>query len=308
MPTAGTLTAMWERLRPGYRSVLPRAARPMTWKYTDEYYREYTRTTWNESAEAYVGLLRNLEPFRSELVARLAPQPGERILDLGTGPGEPAITIARLVGASGRVVGVDLSENMVSIAQRVAKARGLQNVQFQTMDCGQLTFPEGSFDAVVSSFGFQIFTDPEGAARGAHRVLRPEGRIGVSVWSRGDKVPWIHAIIGPMLEHAEPDETGYIPTPYETGGPGEMVAFLEAAGFENAVEERRTFLLQFKDESAYLQAILKATPIGHSLSEEPKETQDEVLRKTRENLIPWRTPEGLSIPGEGVVVTARKPA
>jgi ubiquinone/menaquinone biosynthesis C-methylase UbiE len=279
----------------------------MPWKYTDEYYREYTRTTWNESAEAYVGLMKNLEPFRSDLVARLAPQSGEKILDMGTGPGEPAITIARQVGPSGHVTGIDLSENMVSIAQRVATARGVNNADFRTMDCGKLQFPDETYDAVVSSFGFQIFTDPEAAAKEARRVLRPGGRITVSVWSTGDKVPWIHAIMAPMLEHAEPDETGYLPTPYETGGPGEMVAFLKSAGFQEALEQRRRYFLQFDDEDAYLQAILKATPIGHSLSEEPAETQEEVLRKTRQNLVMWKTPEGLSIPGEGVIVSAHKP-
>jgi ubiquinone/menaquinone biosynthesis C-methylase UbiE len=280
----------------------------MSWKYTDEYYREYTRLTWNESAEAYVGLMRNLEPFRSDLIERLAPQSGERILDMGTGPGEPAITIARQVGASGHVTGIDLSESMVSIAQRVAAARGVNNVDFRTMDCGDLKFPDEAYDAVVSSFGFQIFTDPERAAREARRVLRPGGRIAVSVWSTGDKVPWIHAIVGPMLEHAEPDETGYLPTPYETGGPGEMVAFLERAGFRDCVEERKVYSLEFADEEDYFRALLRATPIGHSLSEESQSTQQEVLQKTRQNLVRWKGPAGFSIPGEGVIVVARKPS
>jgi ubiquinone/menaquinone biosynthesis C-methylase UbiE len=280
----------------------------MPWKYTDEYYREYTRVAWNESAEAYVGLMENLEPFRADLIDRVVPRSGERFLDMGTGPGEPAITIARRVGENGHVTGIDLSEKMVGIAQQVARARGVSNVDFQTMDCSQIRFPDRTFDAVVSSFGFQIFTDPEAAAREARRVLRPGGRIAVSVWSTGEKVPWIHAIIEPMLKHAEPDETGYIPTPYETGGPGEMVAFLQQAGFEGAVEDRRQHSLRFEDADAYLRSLLKATPIGHSLSEETEEVQQDVLRATRANLEQWRTPEGLSIPGEGVFVVARKPS
>jgi len=276
----------------------------MPWKYTDEYYREYTRTTWNASAKAYVDWMRNLEPFRSALVSRLDPKPGEKVLDLGTGPGEPAISIAREVGPQGHVTGVDLSENMVSIATQVGRARGLQNVEFLTMDCAALSFASASFDAAVSSFGFQIFTDPEKAAREAYRVVRPEGRICVSVWSTGDRVPFLDAIIAPMLERAEPDETGYLPTPYETGGPGEMVAFLQAAGFRDGREEHLQHLMQVASVEDYLQSILEATPIGHSLSEEDPAVQQEILRETRENLRKWETPRGLSIPAECVIVSA----
>lgn len=278
----------------------------MPWKYTDEYYREYTRVTWDQSAEAYVAWMRNLEPFRSALVSRLNPRKGERVLDLGTGPGEPALTIAREVGPQGHVTGVDLSEKMVSIATQVASARGLHNVRFESMDCSVLSFPSDSFDAVVSSFGFQIFTEPEKAAREAHRVTRPGGRIGVSVWSTADRVPFLDAIIAPMLEHAEPDENGYIPTPFETGGPGEMVAFLEAAGFRDAREDNVQQIIPVASPDAYLESILTGTPIGHSLSEEDSAVQEQVLRKTRENLEKWKTPQGLAIPAECVIVTAVK--
>lgn len=277
----------------------------MPWKYSDEYYREYTRTTWNASAEHYVKFMRNLEGVRSDLLGKLKPRAGEAILDLGTGPGEPAMSIAAELGGTGRVTGVDLSESMISIAERVARARGLANTEFKTMDCADLKLPSASFDAAVCSFGFQIFTDPEKAAREARRVLKARGRIAASVWSTGEKVPFLHAIIGPMLEHAEPDETGYLPTPYETGGPGEMVAFLEAAGFRDAREERRQYTMRFRDEQEYLDTLLTATPIGHSLSEEAKPTQDEILRQTRSNLTAWRTAEGLSLPAEVVIVTAR---
>lgn len=278
----------------------------MPWKYTDEEYREYTRISWNESATAYVDWMRNLAPFRHDLVARLAARPGERILDLGTGPGEPALTLATQVGERGHVTGVDLSDNMVGIARKVAAARGLANIDFEAMDCTALGFPDRSFDAAVSSFGFQIFTEPEKAAHEAHRTLRDGGRIAVSVWSTGDRVPFLHAIIGPMLELAEPDETGYIPTPYETGGPGEMVAFLTRAGFREAREENVRHVVKVRGEDEYLESLLKGTPIGHSLHEEPEDVQAQVLAKTRENLRQWRTPDGLAIPAECVIVTARK--
>jgi len=278
----------------------------MPWTYTEEYYREYTRTTWNESAEAYVDLMKNLAPFRSDLLDRLAPREGEQVLDLGTGPGEPAMTLARSVGPKGHVTGVDLSEKMVALAQRVAVARGLSNIDFQVMDCAALTFPGSRFDAASCCFGFQIFTDPERAAREVHRVLKPKGRICVGVWSTGDKVPFLHALVGPMLEHAEPDETGYLPTPYETGGPGEMVAFLEDAGFVDGREERVQHSMVFDSPEAYLRALLKGTPIGHSLSEEETAIQEDVLRKTRANLEQWRTSAGLVLPAECVIVEAHK--
>jgi len=279
----------------------------MPWEYTEDYYTEYTRVTWNQSADAYVDLMRNLEPFRSEVLSLMRPRPGDKILDLGTGPGEPALTLAQAVGSQGRVTGIDLSEKMIRIAQEVAKARGIQNVDFRVMDCSKLAFEDSVFDAAICCFGFQIFTNPELAAQQAYRVLRPGGGFFATVWSTGDRVPWLDAIVGPMLEHAEPDENGYLPTPYETGGPGEMVAFLETAGFRNAHERRIVHEMQYRDEDAYLNTILKATPLGHSLSEEAPEVQEEVLRKTRANLRKWSTPDGLRLPAECVVVGAQKP-
>ena len=277
----------------------------MPWTYTDEYYREYTRTTWNESAATYGPLLELLSPFRSALVEQLAPRSGERVLDLGTGPGEPAMTIARSVAPTGRVHGVDLSEKMVALATEVAHARGLANAEFRAMDCTKLDLEDASFDAAVSAFGFQIFTDPEGAAKEARRVVRPGGRIAVTVWTSAKKVPFLDAVIGPMLKYAEPDENGYLPTPYETGGPGEMVGFLRAAGFHDGTERPVSATMHFANADEYLRIILQGTPLGHSLSEETAEVQADVLAATRKNLAAATGPNGVELAAECLVVSAR---
>src|SRR3989440_2243517 len=276
------------------------------WKYSDDYYREYTRTTWNESAKKYTKLLRNLEPYGFDLLARVDPKIRDRCLDIATGPGEPAMSIARMVGLDGRVVGIDLSENMVGLATRIAKEGRIPNVEFRAMDAEKIDFPAESFDLAVSRFGFQIFTHPEIVAKEAFRVLVPKGRIGVTVWSSGEQGRAIHAGVGPMLEVAEPDETGYLPTPYELGGPGEMVKLFEDAGFHETKEVRKTHTMAFKDEDEYIDLFVEGTPLGHSIREEDPPVQKKILSRTRENLRRWRTRKGIEIPCECVIVTAHK--
>ncbi len=279
----------------------------MSWKYTDEYYKNYTRQTWDKCAAKYIPLVQQLVQFHRVLLDNLQPQPNQRVLDVCTGPGEPAMTIANIVGPRGHVVGVDLSTNMTDIAKKNADNRGLRNVEFLTMDAEKLDLPAKSFDLALSCFGFQIVTNPEAAAQEILRVLKPGGRAGFTVWSKGDRAAAIDVIIGPMLEHAEPDETGYLPTPYELGGPGELAAMLEKVGFEKTKEVRVTGNWTAPSVDEYLSMLLEGTPIGHSLSEEDSEIQKQVLETTRKNIERYVTSRGVSIPAECVVVLTSKP-
>jgi len=279
----------------------------MVWQYTDEYYKNYTRETWDECAEDYIPLATQLALFHKPLLDLVRPVPGERVLDVCSGPGEPALSIASIIAPTGHVTGIDLAVNMTSIAAKTAAKRGLGNVEFLTMDAEKLEFPSENFDVVVSCFGFQIVTRPEAAAREAYRVLRRGGRAGFTVWSKGERAPALDVLIGPMLEHATPDENGYIPTPYELGGQGELVNMLNGIGFQDAVEIRvqGTWVADSVDE--YLSMLLQGTPLGHSLSEETEEIQGTVRDKAKQNISRYSTATGVSIPLECVIVAASKP-
>src|SRR2546428_3703591 len=273
---------------------------------SDESYREHTRTAWNATAEKYRKVLRLFEPYGFDLLARVNPKIRESALDLGTGPGEPAMSIARMVGPDGRVVGIDLSEEMVQLATRIAKERRIPGGTSRAMDAEKLDFPDESFDTVTSRFGFQTFANPETVAREAYRVLRPRGRIGVAVWSTADKATAIDAVVGPMLEFAEPDETGDRPTPFELGGPGELAKLLADVGFGEIQEERRTHTMAFRDEDEYVQTLIESTPLGLSIREEDAPVQKKILAKMRANLRKWKSRKGMLIPCEGVIVTGTK--
>lgn len=250
--------------------------------------------------------MRLFEPYGFDLLARVNPKIRESALDLATGIGEPAMSIARMVGPEGRVVGIDLSEQMVELATRIAKERRIPGLTFLAMDPEKLEFPDESFDIVTSRFGFHIFTHPETVAKEAHRVLRPRGRIGIVVWSTAERATALNAVVAPMLEFAEPDETGYRPTPFDLGGPGELTKLLADAGFVETMEERRTHTMAFADEDEYIEILVEGTPLGRAIKEEDPSVQKKILAGTRVNLRKWKSRKGIQIPCEGVIVTATK--
>src|SRR5437870_7599402 len=282
---------------------MPRRIPVLPERSTDDSDRESTRIAWNGSAESYRKAMRVFEPYGFDLLARVNPKIRESALDLATGLAEPAMSLARMVGPDGRVVGIDLSERMVQLATRIAKERRIPGVTFLAMDAETLDFPDESFDLVTSRFGFQVFANPETVAREVHRVLRPKGRIGVAVWSTAEKAIALNAVGAAILEFAEPDETGDRPMAFELGGPGELTKLLADAGFGETQEERRTDLMAFKDADEYIELMLEGTPLGHSIMEEDPPVQEKILARTRGNLRKWKSRKGILIPCEGVIAT-----
>ena len=152
----------------------------------------------------------------------LAPRPGEHILDIGVGPGLLAYDLARLVGPKGRVVGVDVSADMVALAG--ARPGDLAQVELTVGDATRLPAPDGAFDAAVSTQVYEYVADMPTALAELHRVLKPGGRALILdtdwrsiVWHSSDKArmervltawddhladPHLPATLGPLLSRA----------------------------------------------------------------------------------------------------------
>jgi ubiquinone/menaquinone biosynthesis C-methylase UbiE len=146
--------------------------------------------TFDLIAEGYDNPAQRYFPFAADYLISLAqPKPGDRVLDVATGTGMAAIAAAQAVNPGGRVQAIDLSENMLSKAQRNIDKYALHNIDFHVMDAEQLEFRSNYFDLITCAFGVFFFTDPTQALRSWMRVLKPGGRIIFTTFSRNTFQP-----------------------------------------------------------------------------------------------------------------------
>jgi SAM-dependent methyltransferase len=136
------------------------------------------------SAGTYERLAARFAPVAEELIARLAIQPDERVLDLATGTGEVARRVARLGAA---VSAFDIAGPMLEKARASAAEEGLP-IAFQLGDVEYLPYDDGSFDVLLSNFGVVFAPDHANVASELARVTRPGGRVGFTAWKPNSKL------------------------------------------------------------------------------------------------------------------------
>jgi SAM-dependent methyltransferase len=173
------------------------------------------------------------------LVEYAKPKPGMQVLDLASGTGEPAISLAVRVGAQGHVTALDLSAELLEIAKGRAQERGLQNLSTRQADAHTLPFAENSFDLATSRFGVMFFRDVALALHELRRVLLPNARACFLAWGSIDQPYWrstmgvVHRHVGGFL--LQPDG----PNPFRFAQPESLSAILQAAGFHDVHEETK---------------------------------------------------------------------
>jgi SAM-dependent methyltransferase len=181
---------------------------------------------WSPTVEAW------LRPVTSAMIGSAGISPGDRVLDVATGAGEPAVTIAKLVGKKGSVVAVDFSPGMVKFAKEHAREERATEVSARVMDGEALEFPDESFDAAVSRLGLIYFQDRAWGLRELRRVLRPKARASIAGNFNLPGNPFsaiTMKVIGTRAKLSPPKPGS--PGPFSLGDEQTLRAALESAGF-----------------------------------------------------------------------------
>src|SRR6266481_183397 len=172
------------------------------------------------------------------IVETAGVSPGDRVLDIACGAGEPAISIAEKLAGTGELVGIDLSPASVEIARERAAQRKLTNVVFQQCDAHALPFATDSFDLITSRLGVMFFSDLPRALGEMRRVLKPGGRATLVAWGPLEQQPYFETTIGTVLrlfpDIALPESGRMI---FTFGRKGVLARALRDAGFSQAEEQ-----------------------------------------------------------------------
>jgi enediyne biosynthesis protein CalE5 len=157
--------------------------------------RREQREFWNNAApgwkQMFVTLDRAAQHVSDRLVELARIKAGDRVLDIATGSGEPAITAARKVGASGQVVATDMSPAMLALARERAASLGITNLKLVETGAEAIAVDERDFNAAVCRWGLMFVPNLEAAARRIAELLAPGASFATAVWSGGAKVPMI---------------------------------------------------------------------------------------------------------------------
>lgn len=275
-------------------------------------YKNAQREQWNQNGAAWRRCNPTLDRWFGDVTRQMLDlariEPGQRILDIAAGAGEPSVSAAERVGPGGYVLATDISEGIVALALEVARERGFRQIETRVMDGEKLDLPDASFDAVLCRLGLMYMPHPVTALREWRRVLKTGGRVAVVVFTTPDRNSWGSVPASIIRGRAKlPPPVAGQPGPFSLGGPGVLDGVFREAGF--ADPEIRTVPVPHRMASAAdfvgvaRQAFGAFNAMMANLSPEEREsTWNEVAESMRS----FETPDGFEAPGECLVGAATK--
>jgi SAM-dependent methyltransferase len=272
---------------------------------------ERQRELWQRAAQGWErrrdSLREKTAPVSQWLVDAIAPQPGERVLELAAGPGETGFLVAERLGSRGRLLCTDQASEMVEVAQRRASELGLTNVEFAVIDAQRLELEPGSFDAAVCRWGYMLMADPDEAMRRTRLVLREGGRLALATWDPPDRNLWMAAPVMALVAHgAMPPPNPADPSPFALHDPVDLAGRLSSAGFSSMRTDRVGFPMRYTSFDGYWAETMDlAAPVAGALAALGSAEAEAVRVAVRGTLAPFIGDDGqIDAPASAVVAVA----
>jgi SAM-dependent methyltransferase len=282
----------------------------------DQLFNEEQRARWNGIDGEYWTshqdrLDRTLAPVTGPLLAFAAPRAGSTVIDVGCGCGATTLELARAVGPSGRVVGLDVSGPMLALAAE--RLRAFANTTCMLGDAAELPLRDLGADLIVSRFGVMFFGDPEAAFANLRTGLAAGGRLRFACWRPIKENPWLQIPLHAVYEHTprlpkpEPEEPG----PFAFGDPARVTRILTAAGFTAPSFTSLDIQIDISAGGTLEDAVIQSSAMGpakRALADQPDEVRAAALESIRRALTPHASAAGVKLSGAVWLVAADRSA
>ena len=250
---------------------------------------------------------RTLAPVTRPLIAFAAPRPGTTVIDVGCGCGATTIELARAVGPSGRVVGIDLSGPMLALAKE--RLRPFGNSTCQLGDAAELPLGDLGAELIVSRFGVMFFGDPVAAFTNLRTGLVAGRRLRFACWRPIHENPWLQIPLHAVYEHAprlpkpEPEEPG----PFSFADTERVTRILTAAGFTAPSFTPLDIQMDLAAGGTLEDAVFQSSAMGpakRALADQPDDIRAAAIESIRRALTPYASADGVKLPGAVWLVAA----
>jgi ubiquinone/menaquinone biosynthesis C-methylase UbiE len=274
------------------------ASNPAPWSSS---YRLVAAEKWKAKSAAMGGAV------TQALVEYARPLPGMKVLDLASGTGEPAISLAERVGPQGSVTAVDQSAELLEIAAERARNKKLATLTTQQADAHTLPFDDLSFDLATCRFGVMFFADAKRALTELHRVLKPGARVCLAAWGPIEQPYWqstmkiVHRKVGgAMLPAGGAD-------PFRFSAAGSLSEVLRAAGFQEVEESTRNFPWTWlgEAEEVFEYACAVAAPFRPMMERAPENMWPTIRAEAKAAIERYRVGDEIRFGADVVLASAK---
>jgi len=272
------------------------------------------RQHWpREATELYLREADRLEaingPFGVAMFDTVRLEPGERVLDVGCGPGATTLEAARRVAPGGAAVGVDISAALLDVARQRAAAAGVDNVEFLEGDAQVHPFGDAAFDAVISRFGIMFFEDPDAAFANLGHAVRPGGRLVIVCPNDPLQSEWVAVAFAAAAPHVGLPDLGPpgTPGPFAFADANRLERAIRAGGFREVTFEAITRPIRIGDNVDDVTAFITSLPESHQLFKgKPEANVAAAVEALRAGFAPYAGPDGVVLNESAWLASARR--